>query len=130
MRRLFSIAVLAAALAGCNTKPSEEACEKAIENIRTLTGQTGELGPRQRAAMRSCQAQSQRETVECYASARSKEELFSCGGELADAVRKAEEKSRADGAGAAAGTGTGTGTGTPAPAPAPAPAGSESGTKQ
>ena len=109
MTRLVWAVVLAAALVGCNVKPSEEECEKAIDNIRQLTGQNGEVSSRQRAAVRSCQAQSHRETVECYASARTKAELFACGGELAEAVRKAEEKNQ--GAGSESGTGSGTGAG-------------------
>jgi hypothetical protein len=99
--------VLAAALftlAGCAAKPSEEACERAVVNIRKLTGEThSELGADRRTAVRSCRAQSNRDTVECYAEARTKEELFGCGGELADAVREAEKKAASKPAAGAAG---------------------------
>lgn len=94
-RNLLCAAVLAAALfpglTGCDTKPTEEACERAVINIRKLTGQTqSEVGADRRAAVRSCRAQSSRDTVECYAEARTKEELFGCGGEVAEALRKSQ----------------------------------------
>jgi hypothetical protein len=100
-------------LAGCDAKPTEEACERAVVNIRKLTGEThSELGADRRTAVRSCRAQSSRDTVECYAEARTQEELFSCGGELADAVRQQERKAApapATGQGAGGGTGSGSG---------------------
>lgn len=90
-------AALFAALVGCTAKPSQEACEKAVQNIRRLTGDTHtEAGPEQRAAIRSCQAQSSRDTAECYMRAQTKEELFTCGGELADSVLAAERKESKD----------------------------------
>ena len=97
-------AALLAALVGCTAKPSQDACEKAVQNIRRLTGDTHtEAGPEQRAAIRSCQAQSSRDTAECYMRAQTRDELYKCGGDLADALRAAEQKNA------------------PAPAPAPPP---------
>jgi hypothetical protein len=80
------------AAAGCTSKPSEEACEKAVNNIRKLTGQSHtDIGADRRAAIRSCRAQSDKKTVECMAEARTAEELFGCGGELAAEVKKLME---------------------------------------
>lgn len=85
--------------AGCSTRPSEEACEKAVGNIRKLTGQSQtEMGADKRAAIRSCRAQSSKETVECMAEARTSEELFACGGKLADEVRKHMEQQKKESA--------------------------------
>lgn len=87
---LIGVALLLGA--GCSTRPSEEACEKAVNNIRKLTGQSHtEVGADKRAAIRSCRAQSSKDTVECMAEARTAEELFKCGGKLADEVRRAVE---------------------------------------
>ncbi len=122
---LLCAAGLAAMLAGCARKATEEACDKAIANIRKLTGQAhSEVGADRRAAVRSCRAQSSRDTVECYVEAQTTEELFGCGGELAEAVRAAEKKqgtgaagsgaaggAKGSGAGAGAGTGSGAGSG-------------------
>ena len=78
--------------AGCSTKPSEEACEKAVSNIRKLTGQSNtEIGADKRAAIRSCRAQSSKDTVECMAEARTAEELFACGGKMAEQLKKSME---------------------------------------
>jgi hypothetical protein len=82
---------IAAALAGCS-KPTEEACDRAVVNISKLSGQaqseTGEAGSDRRAAVRACRAQSDRDTVECYAEAQTREELLKCGGEMAEALMK------------------------------------------
>lgn len=103
-------AALLAALVGCTSKPSQGACEKAVQNIRRLTGDTHtEAGPEQRAAIRSCQAQSSKETADCYMGAQTREELYKCGGDLADALRAAEKESADKAAGQ-----------TPAPPPASA----------
>ena len=85
--------------AGCSTRPSEEACEKAVSNIRKLTGQTHtEMGADKRAAIRSCRAQSSKETVECMGEARTAEELFPCGGKMADEVKKLMEAQKKEAA--------------------------------
>jgi hypothetical protein len=101
------IGVLLLLGAGCSTRPSEEACEKAVNNIRKLTGQShSEVGADKRAAVRSCRAQSSKDTVECMAEARTADELFKCGGKLADEVRKAMEAHKKSGGGAAPDEGT------------------------
>ena len=89
---LVGVTLLLGAAAGCSTKPSEEACEKAVSNIRKLTGQSNtEIGADKRAAIRSCRAQSSKDTVECMAEARTAEELFACGGKMAEQLKKAME---------------------------------------
>jgi hypothetical protein len=93
-RVALAAAALAAALAsGCSARPSQASCEKAVQNIRKLTGQgSGDVGPDQRAAVRSCTAQSSRDTVDCYVSAQTLEQLTACGGELAGSLPRAGEK--------------------------------------
>lgn len=94
-RNLLSAAALALALVGCDAKPTEEACDRAVLNIRKVTGQTHiEVDSDHRAAVRSCRAQSSRDTVDCYVDAQTKEQLFACGGELAEAVRQAEQQKK------------------------------------
>jgi hypothetical protein len=103
-RNLLCAVGLAAALAGCNAKPTEEQCQRAVTNIRKVTGQSQtEGGSALGAAVRSCRAQSNRDTVECYIAAQSVDQLFACGGELANAVRAAQKK-RLDAAGRSAGS--------------------------
>jgi len=107
---LLGLAILVAA--GCSSKPSEDACEKAVTNIRKLTGQSNtDVGADKRAAVRSCRAQSSKDKVECMVEARTVEELDKCGGKFAAEVKKMvdEEKKTKEAAGGGA-----------APAPAPA----------
>lgn len=105
MTRFGAVLIGLCLLGACDTKPSEESCEKAVENIRKLTGQSHtEMGADKRAAIRSCRAQSSKDTVECMAEARTAEELFACGGALAEQLKKQAEADRAAG-GAAAGPG-------------------------
>ena len=109
----WAAVVLAACLTiGCSPKPTEEACDKAVANIRKVTGQTHtEVGGDERAAVRSCRAQSSRDTVECYAAAQTEQELFACGGELAESLRKAQEKTEPAGARTGSGSGAESGSG-------------------
>lgn len=118
MTRAFLIGLLVLFAAGCSTKPSEESCEKAVNNIRKLTGQSNtEIGADKRAAVRSCRAQSSKDKVECMVEARTVEELDKCGGKFAAEVKQMvdEEKKKkaASGGGGAP----------PAPPPAPPPSG-------
>lgn len=117
MKRVVLALLLLGGAAGCSTKPSEESCEKAVNNIRKLTGQSHtDIGADKRAAIRSCRAQSSKDTVECMAEARTSDELFACGGKMAEGVKKLleeqkkEAKDRKDAKEAP-----------PAPAPTPAP---------
>ncbi|HKE14805.1 MAG TPA: hypothetical protein VKB80_08085 [Kofleriaceae bacterium] len=127
-RNLVCALGFAAALAACNAKPTQEQCEQAVTNIRKVTGQSQtEGGSARGAAVRSCRAQSNRKTVECYIAAQSVDQLFQCGGELAGPVRAAEKK-RLDsagpaGGGAAGASGAGSGAGASAGAGAGAGAG-------
>lgn len=116
-RNLLCAVGLAAALVGCTKKPTEEACDEAIANIRKLTGHSNtEDGPDRRAAVRSCRAQSNADTVECYAEAQTVQELYGCGGDMAAAVQEMEKKAGA-GSGAA-GSAPASGSGAAGAAPA------------
>ncbi len=118
MTRLVLIGVLLVAAAGCSAKPSEEACEKAVNNIRKLTGQSNtDVGADKRAAVRSCRAQSSKDKVECMVEARTVDELDKCGGKFADEVKKMIEEQKKGAGGGAPPAGAG---GTPPPAPPPA----------
>lgn len=89
---LLGMAIAFGAL-GCGSKPSEDLCQRAVENIRKLTGGSHtEVGADPKAAVRSCRAQSDGETVECMAEARTPEELYSCGGEMAEQLKAMELK--------------------------------------
>lgn len=95
MRRVVLALLLLGGAAGCSTKPSEESCEKAVNNIRKLTGQSHtDIGADKRAAIRSCRAQSSKDTVECMAEARTSDELFACGGKMAEGVKKLLEEQK------------------------------------
>ncbi len=110
------------AAGACSTKPSEEACEKAVNNIRKLTGQSHtDVGADKRAAIRSCRAQSSKDTVECMAEARTSQELFACGGKMAEEVKKFVESQKKAGAGAGGGAAAGGGDGAAAGGGAAAP---------
>ena len=106
----------------CSTKPSEEACEKAVNNIRKLTGQSHtDVGADKRAAIRSCRAQSSKDTVECMAEARTSQELFACGGKMAEEVKKFVESQKKAGVGGAAAGGGAAGGGAATPPPTEPP---------
>lgn len=113
---LIGLAVLVGS--GCSSKPSQEACEKAVSNIRKLTGQSNtDVGADKRAAVRSCRAQSSKDKVECMVEARTVEELDKCGGKFAEEIKRMmEEEKKAKGGGGSAPPAAGGG-GTPAPPP-------------
>ena len=84
---------LALLASGCGSKPSEELCQRAVENIRKLTGGAHtDVGADPKAAVRSCRAQSDSETVECMAEARTTQELYGCGGEMAETLKAMDQK--------------------------------------
>ena len=94
---LLSAAALALGLVlsatGCGKKPSEELCQRAVENIRKLTGGAHtDVGADPKAAVRSCRAQSSSDTVECMAEARTTQELYGCGGDMAEALKAMDQK--------------------------------------
>jgi hypothetical protein len=76
MKRLvFALAAVFAI--GCN-KPDEDACKKAIENMRKLMGTQGyatDLAP----AIRRCRSASSKEAVACASGAKSRADLEKCG---------------------------------------------------
>ena len=89
---LFAAGLALAAL-GCGAKPSEDLCQRAVENIRKLTGGAHtDVGADPKAAVRSCRAQSDSDTVECMAEARTAQELYGCGGEMAEQLRAMDQK--------------------------------------
>lgn len=74
-RFLFALAAVLAV--ACN-KPDEDACKKAIENMRKLMGTQGyatDLAP----AIRRCRSGSSKDAVECASKATSRAQLESCG---------------------------------------------------
>lgn len=106
--RLRIMAALALALAfalpsaACDSrKPSEPACEQAVENIRRLTGlEKTDIGADPKAMVRSCRARSTRESVQCAIAAQTLEDLRACEGAVGEdyfeqekeAERKRQEK--------------------------------------
>lgn len=96
--RVAALAALTAwGVIGCSPKPTEDQCEKAVANIRKLTGQadTEVSSSERRGAVRSCQAQSNRKMVDCIIAADSEQALASCGGGMAEVIKKAK-KARGD----------------------------------
>ena len=89
---VFSALILAGTLgaaslgvSACKAKPSEKKCREAIENVRLLTSQTqSDVGADPKAAIRSCRANSSKESVECMINAKTEEDLAKCEGELGE----------------------------------------------
>ena len=80
MKKILSIAFIAAALAACS-KPSETECKKAIANIRALLGTdklTEDTG-QSAAWVRSCQGSAKKESVKCAMEASTLDQLKRCG---------------------------------------------------
>ncbi len=94
--RALCLALCLALGLGC-TKPSEESCRAAIENMRMLlnteSAQTDVL-----AAIRRCRGGSSREAVECAIKAKTRDELVAC---------KLVDVPAAPGAGSGSATGSG-----------------------
>ena len=68
--------VLSIGVAACN-KPSEEDCSKAIENMRKVMGTssaTDDVGP----YIRRCQQGSTKDSVQCAAQAKTRDDLVAC----------------------------------------------------
>jgi len=84
-----------AGCSSCSTKPSEKECREAIENIRTIrnTAQV-DVGADPRKAVRSCQGQSSKKTVQCFIAAKSNADLAKCEGDTGEEYFEAEKKSR------------------------------------
>ena len=96
-RALLMGTCVAAAAAGCSSRPTEEACSRAIANIRELTGQSHtDVGADRSATIRACRAQSSAKTVECMIEAQTPEELYACGGALAERLKKEAAKQEAE----------------------------------
>ena len=95
--RLAFIALCAFAftvpLSACKTKPSKESCEKAIDHMRKIRGTEGvQTGADRGRAVRSCQGNSRRDTVNCFIAAKTVEDLVACEGETGKKYLEAEKK--------------------------------------
>ena len=76
--RLSLVFVLATVVSGfgCN-KPTEEDCQKAIDNINKIHGQT--IDKKESApAVRKCRSSSTKEAVACMLAATTKEQVQAC----------------------------------------------------
>lgn len=79
LRTYFLVAGLAV-LVSCN-KPSEDACQKAIDNIQKITGIENSAGaPDSAAAVRKCRAQASKTAVQCMIDAKTIENIAACEG--------------------------------------------------
>lgn len=106
MIRAITFAFLAALVAaGCEAKPTEEACERAIENLREISGLArADVGADPKAAIRSCQANSSRATVDCMIAAKTMEDIVECEGpegkkfeaKMAEEQAAAEDEDKAE----------------------------------
>ena len=74
MKRLALIVLL---LAGCKTKPSEESCKKAIDNMRKLLG-TSTYTADTSADVRRCRSRSSHTAVDCAGNAKTLDDLHRC----------------------------------------------------
>lgn len=95
MIRAITFAFLAALVAaGCEAKPSEDACKRAIDNLREISGLSrADVGADPKAAIRSCQANSSRATVNCMIEAKTMEDIVKCEGKEGQKL-EAEMKER------------------------------------
>lgn len=88
---ILSIALaLGATSTGCE-RANEEKCREAVRNVFRITqaDDTQNAGPDESAAIRSCRANSSRETVECVIAAKTLQDLEGCEGTLAGASEAA-----------------------------------------
>jgi|GEM_PF-4201492 len=93
------VLALATTAVGCE-RATEEKCREAVRNVFRITqaDDTQNAGPDESAAIRSCRANSSRETVECVIAAKSLEDLAACEGGLGkDAPAGEQGANAADG---------------------------------
>jgi hypothetical protein len=99
---VFAALAVAFALGGCSsTKPDEERCRLAVDNIRAINRlDDADVGARPEAMVRSCRAQSSRDAVECMIAAKTVEDLQKCEGDVGadyyEREREAEEAKKSD----------------------------------
>lgn len=83
---LAQVAMLAtfATSAGCE-RATEEKCREAVRNVFRITkvDDTQNAGPDESAAIRSCRANSSRQTVDCVIAAKTLDDLAACEGDIA-----------------------------------------------
>ncbi len=78
MRRLWFVAALLLAAAGCS-RPSTEDCRKAVLNLQRLHGlENNAQAPDPESAVRKCRATGSRETVACLIAAKTAAEGDAC----------------------------------------------------
>jgi hypothetical protein len=78
IRFLSLLVLVSAALAGCN-KPTEDECQKAVDNINKLYG-LGSDKADTAPAVRKCRASAKRSDVLCKIAATTSEQLDACDG--------------------------------------------------
>ncbi len=102
MSRLSSLTIAFLFFAGigtqaCRAKPSEEDCRAAANNVRQVSGQgSNDVGADIAAAIRSCQATSSKEAVQCMIAAKTPSDLEKCEGEVAKTNFEQAEKASED----------------------------------
>lgn len=98
--RLLSYSSLALLLVGsvaCKAKPSEKACEEAINNVNKILGQgSNDMGADPIAVIRSCRGNSSIESVECMRVAKTTEDIKLCEGDIGDKYFQEEVKANQD----------------------------------
>ncbi len=96
---VFTAVLAIVAMSGCN-KPSDEACRKAIKNMRSLMGTDGPTSTADiDGDVRRCKGGSNKKAVECAGNATTLEELRAC-----DFMKVPTKTPAADGSGTAAPT--------------------------
>lgn len=96
MRHPLAALLVAITLAGfgCGqSKPSEAQCRKAVEKIRKLTGLSrSDIGADPDAMVRSCRANSTKESVKCVIAAKNLDDLEKCEGAVGKKFTEEQKK--------------------------------------
>jgi len=96
-RFAITIALLACGLlVACgSSKPSADECKAAIENMRQIRGTSKvDTGADPRRAVRSCQGNSSKKTVQCFINAKTTEDLDKCEGSTGEKYFEQEKKAQ------------------------------------
>jgi hypothetical protein len=82
MRHLLIAVLLTVVGAGCEAKPTEAECKKALENTNKVLGITNEENMQRDmdTNVRRCRAEWSKKAVRCAAAAQTKEALDACEG--------------------------------------------------
>ncbi len=95
----MAIAFAFGALGSCGStgKPNEKECQAAIENMQKILGTSKvDVGADPRRAVRSCQGNSSKRSVRCFANAKDREELLACEGKTGEKYFEEEKKLESD----------------------------------